>query len=460
MTEADMRRATKQSTGWKSRMLLVLGILAYVGCFQWMYVHYLYPMFDYFGYDYNPPGTGYLALAWVLSVFPSVWMPLELKRPSQLAYWILYITVLIPSMFVPLYAALNPPPEISVLMMTLFAGFVIAGASYLLPLFRIRSLKISSRAYWKGFGFVAGALTLWMLVVFHKHLQILSFQYVDDLRRVASDIGEGSRVNYSYMWLSGVINPFLMGWGLYYRRRWLFLIGALGQLLVYSVVGSKSSILSVLFILGFYLLFKLSRLAFALKLTLGSLALMGGFCLSYYFSGENPGLIQLILLAVVFQRTLSEGGLITAQYYDFFQRNPLTYLSHIHGVNLFVHYPYKYTIGEEVGLAYAGTTDLDATGHFWAADGLGGFGLPGVLLISVLCALVFWVLDSTARRHDPRLIALLISFSALNLANASFFTSLLSGGLGLLIFLIYLMPRGDYEVSVSPAKLVAAKGVG
>jgi hypothetical protein len=63
----------------------------------------------------------------------------------------------------------------------------------------------------------------------------------------------------------------------------------------------------------------------------------------------------------------------------------------------------------------------------------------------VVCALVFWVLDSTAKGHDLRLTALTVSFAALNLANISLFTSLLSGGLGLLIVSLYFAPRHRAE---------------
>ena len=425
---------------FRGRVLLVAGILGYVTCFQWMYANYLYPFWDYFGFNYNAPGAGYVALAWFLSVIPSLWMPMKLSRPSQLAYWVLYIAVIIPSMFVPLYAGMDPPDDISHLMLMLFAGFAIAGSSYFLPLFRIRPTRIPSGWFWKAVGCLAAGLSLWMLFVFRHHVQIVSFLDVYDLRDAANDVAEGSQVNYASMILSGAVNPFLMGCGLYYKRGWLFLGGAAGQLLVYAVGGTKGSVLSIAFIAAFAWLFKAGRKAFALKVTYGALALLGLACLSYLVSGYNPGPLHTLVLFVVLMRTLSINGLVTAQYYDFFQRNPLTYYSHIKGVNWILHYPYKYPIGEEIGLAYAGTTNLDATANFWATDGIGGLGLTGILFISVFCAAVFWVLDSAAQKHDPRLAALVATYAAYNIANISLFTSLLSGGLALLILLLYVMP--------------------
>lgn len=438
----------------KGRIWVILGVLAYVGCFHWVYVMYLYPSFFYLGYDYSPPGPWYVALAWILSSLPSLWMPLEISRPSMLAYWVLYLTVVIPSMFVPLFAALNPLSDIRALMLVLFAGFVIIGMIYRLPLLRLPQVRISKRVFWIGLGSLAAILMLWTLVVFHSSLQIVSFQYASELRQTAEDVMKDSKVNYAFLPLVGAIDPFLMGWGLFYKRRWMVVAGALGQLLIFMAVGFKSAPVSVAFILGFYALFRLRRPAFAVKLMIAALLFIGIPALAYYhyyLVQEDFSILQDIFYSVIFQRTLSWGGMATAQYYDFFQKNPLTYLSNVHGVNWFVHYPYQYTIGEEIGLAYTGTTDLDATAHFWAADGLAGFGLWGILLVSVLCALIFWAVDSAAQRRDPRLTALQMSFGAVFFANSSLFTTMLSGGFGLLILLFYLMPLEKPPESLAPA---------
>jgi len=431
-------------------MLLVFGVSVYVALFQWMYEYYLYPTWDYFGFHFEPLPWSYLAVALVLSVTPSLWMPIKLTRPSQLAYWVLYITVFIPSMFVPLYAGLDAPGEISLLMVTLYAGFAVMGGCYQVPLMRLNPARISRQAFWKGFGLIAGALAIWMIVVFRGHMQFLSFNNIYDLRDIQNELSEGTLVNFAFMLLTGAFNPFLMGCGLVHRRKWLFLAGILGQLLVYSVGGTKGSILSIAFISGFYVLFKAGRLPFALKLVFGTLALVGGLCVSYVLAGYDPEPLQWhsVALFVILMRTFSSNGLMTAWYYNFFQSNPHTFYSHVRGVNWFVHFPYERSPALEIGSVYMGGNDADPTAHFWAIDGIGALGLPGVLLISAFCALVFWALDSAARKHDPRLAALVTCYAAYNIANISIFTSLYSGGLAVLILALYLMPAE----TVSPWK--------
>src|SRR5713226_6865711 len=157
---------TRSVHPYSRRVLLILAVSGYVALYQWMYENYLYPNWDYAGFHYNAPPAVYLLLSWILSVTPSFWMPVELTRPSQLTYWVLYITVFIPSMYIPLYAGLDAPEQISLLMVTLYAGFAIMGVCYRLPLLRLPALRISRRTFWKGFGFSASALAIWMIVVF------------------------------------------------------------------------------------------------------------------------------------------------------------------------------------------------------------------------------------------------------------------------------------------------------
>lgn len=437
------------TSGFRQRALLIFSVLAFIACYQWVYIHWLYINFSYLGYDYNPRSIGYMLLAWMLSALPSLWMPLTLARPSQLIYWVLYLTVFIPSMFVPLFAGINPPTEVAKLMLTLFVGFAITGISYRLPLLKLRSPRLPKSLFWYGFILVTSIFTVSLIVGFWGHLHIVSFSDIYDVRNEADTVMEGTLLNYPLLLLSCAINPFLMGWGLYHRRASLFVTGMLGQVLVYSCFGTKASVLAVLFVLGFYLLFRVGRIPFALKLTWALVALFVVLSLSFILAGDEPGLILTATLTLVFMRTFALPGLLTAEYYYFFQHNPLTYYSHLKGISSIITYPYNHYLGTEIGYYFYGILN-DTTAHLWAMDGLAALGLPGILLVSAFCTFVFWMLDSFAQKHDPRLAALVITYTAYNMANLSMFTTLLSRGFGLLMVILYLMPREESKVSLEP----------
>ena len=180
----------------RQRAFLILGVLTFIACYQWVYIHWAYPTFAYLGYDYIPPSTGYLVLAWMLSALPSLWMPLSMDRPSKLIYWVLYLTVFIPSIIISLFASINPPAEVAQLMLTLFAGFAFVGLSYRRPLLEFPPPRLPSTRFWHGFGLVAGVLAVWILVAFWGKLHIVSFSDIYDLRNSADDVIADSLLNY------------------------------------------------------------------------------------------------------------------------------------------------------------------------------------------------------------------------------------------------------------------------
>src|SRR5690348_2061623 len=87
------RAAWRLWSARKLRIFLVAGVLVFVGLFQLIYVTWLYPVFGYYGFDNSDPSWMSLAIAWLLSALPGLWMPIRLTRPSQLIYWVLYLVV-------------------------------------------------------------------------------------------------------------------------------------------------------------------------------------------------------------------------------------------------------------------------------------------------------------------------------------------------------------------------------
>ena len=139
-------------------------------------------------------------------------------------------------------------------------------------------------------------------------------------RSEANDLMEGSAVNYAVMWLSAVIGPFLLATGIVRKRTLMFVAGVFVQLFVYSAMGAKSVIVSILVVpvLAFILR---DCASFGLKLTWGSALLTLVLYLGRSIVG--PDSLSFWLLSLVFMRTFGIPGLNTAWYQDFFQRNPL-----------------------------------------------------------------------------------------------------------------------------------------
>lgn len=462
---ASCPSSREPSRCWSRRSLLVLGVSVFVALYQWAYIHFVSQTYNNYGFNYQPVPGFYVVLAWLLAILPSLWMPIRLTRASQLAYWVLYLTVIIPSIFVPLFVGLNRPDEIVPLMVAMCAGAGILGLGYLFPLRSFRFFTISPTTFWTGFAILAGACTLMIVVFFWGNMHLVSFADIYDLRNDAQD--RGPVLNYALMWSYGAIYPFLIAWGLYFRRWLLFLLGSLGQVLVYSCFGTKASLLSIVFITGLYGLFRLKRGTFPLKLVWTVAGIFFVLCAIFLSEGEEADVVTLLLMFLVMFRSFGLSGLLTGQYYYFFQHNPHTYFAHLKVVNWFVHYPYHYVLGTEIGYYFYGF-QLDTTAHFWATDGLAALGLPGILLASAVCAFLFWIIDSAAARHEARFAGLVTFYATYSLANLSLFTTFLSGGLGLLVLFLYVLqpatgaPRARsaaMQKAVTPALGMGAVGI-
>jgi hypothetical protein len=193
----------------------------------------------------------------------------------------------------------------------------------------------------------------------------------------------------------------------------------------------------MVFIPGIYFVVRRDRGGIGTRLALGVSALLAFGALLRAVTGSS---LATWYIAVVHFRTISVPPLLIAQYYDFFRANPLTYMSHVHGVNLLVRYPYDSDLPRLIG-QYFYDFPVGSNAGLWAGDGLAGFGPPGIVLVSCFCAAVFWLLDCIAAPYEPRFVAVAISFAATSFANVPLTTAILSGGLGLLLVALLVLPR-------------------
>ena len=163
------------------------------------------------------------------------------------------------------------------------------------------------------------------------------------------------------------------------------------------------------------------------------------------FSTIGLGLIFLMIItllsglsifsALLWMRTLGNGGMLTNYYHKFFSEHQQTYYSHINVVNTITQgYPYgNYSLGQIIGREYW-SDDLNANANFWATDGFAAIGDAGILVSAFILFCIFLVFNKISVYYNKIfLICILIPFLG-TLMNTSLFTSLVTGG-GFLIFL-------------------------
>src|SRR3954451_20024496 len=113
----------------RSRAVMVLICILYVAAFVVVYRWVIVPVWGYEGFHFKAT-VSRAAVSWALAALPSLWMPIELKRPSQVVYWLLYLLVLVPSCLVPTYALDDQSTGPLILAAVLVAVFGLTGMIY------------------------------------------------------------------------------------------------------------------------------------------------------------------------------------------------------------------------------------------------------------------------------------------------------------------------------------------
>jgi hypothetical protein len=414
----------------------VLALVAvFAGCLVYVYISWLSPIYYYLGFPLAPGDHPVLGLSVAIVLLTAALMRREITRFSDFLLWMVFFFVYTPALlFIPLQGLLDDDGLVTVCCLGLsFNLMMLAGTfSVRLPVLRISELHLAV-----AFFVTYAALNAWVLATYGGSLSLADFNNVYDQRFRASDITSGTLVGYGVALLSGAYNPFLIAIGLAERRLVCFIVGALGQVFMYSAFAMKSVVLSIVLMPFFFFLLLRQR---RIKATRLALLIAGSclvpLCLIPILAPGGEGLLWIVT-SLIFMRTYGLAGALTGVYADFFSNHPLTYFSHVNLIAMFVPYPYEQSVGEVVGFSMVGDK-LDANANFWASDGITSLGSPGIIVMGLLVGGFLLALNSMVRARDLRLTCTAFIPFIIGLCNTSLFTTLFSGGGGLLTVMIYL----------------------
>lgn len=287
-------------------------------------------------------------------------------------------------------------------------------------------------AFFHAFALVVSA---YLLIYFAGNMRFVGLEEIYALR-VSNAAIANPVAGYFIMWSTYFIFPIYLSMGFVFRNKLYVLIGILGEIMIFMIDGSKASLSIPIIIYALYWVMKRDRKISFFQLLSISIVV---FSLISYFTKDS----LFILGSIFLMRTLSMPGSLFAEYAIFFSNNEYTYYSHIGIVNSITQtYPYgNESIGQVIGwAAYGDPTNANA--NFWATDGIASAGLLGVIIITIVLFFFFLLLNKYISVEKSKLNVLAFSGSAFTLLNASFFTTLLSGGmLGVFLFLLFF----DFE---------------
>ncbi|MFR9532215.1 MAG: hypothetical protein SNG59_05550 [Rikenellaceae bacterium] len=199
---------------------------------------------------------------------------------------------------------------------------------------------------------------------------------------------------------------------------------------MYATAGQKSTILKPVILYGFNYILK----RFDYKYIFPAIV---AFCGLVILLVSNIGSRFVFLLGSIFlMRTLGVSSLLACCYIDVFDLGvtPYTYYSHVGIVNkLTGAYPFAGpAMGKAVWALYSGKgydESMNANANFFITDGIAAGGVVGVCIISLIFYFLLKQLNKISHRHNKNFVFLTCLGISMNLLNVSLFTTLVSGGL-------------------------------
>jgi len=421
----------------RSRLSLLGWGGGYLMLFIWTYAHHIVPLFAHQGFVYHPSLLRTLVIA-VLVLSPLLWMPPELTRPSFFAIWILYLVVYVPAVVVSFHVLEIDWP------FPLFFGWLWVSLLFLtllvfLPRVRVPKVRIPSK--WLTVGLMASWIVGYLIFFKAFGIQgVPSLQEIYTVRLAAREVvtSQGRLFGYLLRWFTNVINPFLVILGIRKRNWGLLFAGVLGQTMIFTFDATKSTLMSVPYLLGLYGLLRWKRWKIPAKVLFqgGIILFLGSVMVDWMFHSE-------LMATYVLRRLFYVPGLLTSYYLDYFSVHPQWHWAHtLVGRLLGASPPAGISApgpGFLIGDVYFHNPVGNANVHLWA-DAFANFGNFGVILVTIGLFFLLWLYDSLSTHHDKTIAFLLMGMPVFALTNTSLLTALLTHGWIPALLLLWLWP--------------------
>lgn len=421
------------------RMKLLFASGLYIVVLLWAYTTVVSPNYAYEGMICRWPDALMMVWVIVLTLAPCFFLPYALARPSAVILWWLYLVVYIPSQLIPALTLSMSSDQFLTLQISLLACMALlcwAGSTRPLDTGRF---ALAGRLFWSGFWLV------WIVSVTYIALSggvgklmgnLLTFfeggsEYAirSEFNRVIAE--SGRTLSYLIGELGHAFDPFLIAYGLVYRRRWYLVAGVVGQILIFGLTGLKSILLSGLF------LALIAALASGYRKSFGSAFAIALTCIVLLCTGVDYATYNIYLSSLFTRRTVLVPGLMTGFYFEHYsQVGPVGFGMH------FSHDPSILTPPNEIAAVYFHDPETNANANLWA-EGFAELGLPGMLAFTLFTAFLMWLYDSLAAKRDVVLAALLAAMPAVAVSNTSPTTVLVTWGGLMAGVLLYISPRPE-----------------
>ncbi len=431
------------------RVLVILSCCMYFLALNWSYLEVDSVLYSGQGFLYtNSPWKVFLT-AFFMAVIPSLWLPFELRYPSQVCYWLIYLCVVVPTMFLPYHVlTYQSLSEILPLPVSILLCFAILGTSYRFPPFRVKTPRVNQRL-------VVGLLTLAAIVLIGFVIYVSGFQFklsLDDAydrRMDARDSVVGGTISaYAIATLSHSIGPLLITIGYVRRNVVAFVVGIVGGICIFALSGAKTDVATPAYLFALLYLIARYRKIFGIAIAVAASALVLASVVQWLALERNELSLYLV------RRQIFCPGLLTCFYWDFFSHGDYVYFSDSF-LRAIIPRQYDLPMARQIGETYFGNPESNANANIWASA-FANVGYSGMIGFTALLGLLFRLIDGIAERSDFFVASLMCGMFGLTWTNGGLQTSMLSNGILVSLIVMYMLQPAN-RAMVVPAQIRAVR---
>jgi hypothetical protein len=236
---------------------------------------------------------------------------------------------------------------------------------------------------------------------------------------------------YLWNWMAYIVNPIFMALFVTRRRWFLVALVSIVQIWLFSATGIKTYLFSPLLVLVLMWIVKQRNPLASLGIGLACVVLVG--VLSYLLIDD------LWVSSLLTRRFLFVPAQLSFFYYGFFSMNEPVFLSHSI-LRFFLDYPYHLDPPHLIADVFFNKPQMGSNNGI-VGDAYMNFRLLGLILWALLLGIILKLIDSCSKGIDIRVAVAAIAMPAITLTNSALLTNLLTHGLLLSLFILYLMPK-------------------
>lgn len=431
------------------RLLVAAVIITGYFAFDYLYCRSIAPGNLYLGFICRPSTWQLHLMSMLFAVVPVSFLPVRQARPSDWAIVFLYTFAYLPTTFM----IRHRPGDTNAfhLLLLLLVALVLVHLARRFEIGAVRkALSLSQRLLSRQTRVVRILLLLLFACLMPIYLWASNFRIDLAIATIYERRLDARELSIPFLgYIVSLGRSLVPVYAIYFFTterdvRHLILL-ALTSLGIFSLDGTKTALLIPGFL--FFVTFLSSRrLSFSI--------LYFSLCLLILVAIAEVKWIGSDTLSEVFvRRIFAVPGFLNAVYWDFFSHNPKIFLTDSIG-RLFAAPVYPTTAAFMIGVTYFGREATNANTGMWMG-GYAHFGIPGILMVSILAGLLLRLVDKLTQGHLLLLGSLTCAYFGIIWSEQMFHTSFLSGGvfylLIVLIFLtrIRLSPAVSYQQTIS-----------